>query len=158
VLKFLIRGIGPKILEHVYKIRASRCSMQLVHHFVFDFPKINSMATTHSVHSADVKQDDIVTTENIHSQVDYARNVDAKIVNPLAGIPRDQLRHKVDAFCESYGFRDKRGIFQKGALVAQDPAAFEDVPELAEEDKYHIRREITHKWYVTRDENQRDLH
>ncbi|KAI3606087.1 mfs sugar transporter, partial [Moniliophthora roreri] len=36
--------------------------------------------------------------------------------------------------------------FQKGALVAQDPTAFESLSILTEEDKELLRRETTHKW------------
>lgn len=109
------------------------------------------MASIHSAHTTDVKKDGVVTTENINSSVDYVRNVNATIVNPLEGIPKDQLRHKVDAFCESWGFQDQREYFQKGALIAQNPTTFEDIPELTEDDKYHIRRETTHKWHLPKD-------
>jgi hypothetical protein len=109
------------------------------------------MVSIHSARSQDLKDNDVVTTENINSDINFARNVDAKIVNPLAGIPRDRLRLKVDTFCETWGFQNKCEIFQKGALVAQNPTAFEELSELAEEDKYHIRREITHKWHLPKD-------
>lgn len=39
-------------------------------------------------------------------------------------------------------------VFQRGALVAQKPIAFEEIEELTEEDKYHLRREITHRWHL----------
>lgn len=35
---------------------------------------------------------------------------------------------------------------KKGALVARDPANFENVEELSEEDKVFLRDEVTHKW------------
>ncbi|ORY04477.1 and other transporter-domain-containing protein [Clohesyomyces aquaticus] len=95
-----------------------------------------------------MKEDNVVTTENIDVVVDYTRNVNAKIVNPLVGIPKTRLRDKVDAFCESWGFQEKRETFWKGALVAQNPSDYENIPELLEEDKYHIRREITHRWHL----------
>jgi hypothetical protein len=34
-------------------------------------------------------------------------------------------------------------VFEKGALVAQNPDGFEDIAELDEEDKRQLRREIT---------------
>ncbi|KAF2465801.1 uncharacterized protein BDR25DRAFT_378490 [Lindgomyces ingoldianus] len=104
-----------------------------------------------SIHSTDNKVDNIVTTENIDAAIDYTRNVNAKIVNPLAGIPKDNLRDKVDAFCESWGFQEKREVFWKGALAAQKPTDYENIPELLEEDKYHIRRETTHRWHLPKD-------
>jgi hypothetical protein len=110
------------------------------------------MASTHSVDKKHLQLDDAaVTTENIDNTVDYTHNVNAKIVNPLAGIPRDTLRLKVDAFCESWGFQAKRDIFWKGALAAQNPSTVEELSELEEEDKYHIRREFTHRWHLPKD-------
>lgn len=70
-------------------------------------------------------------------------NSDSRIQNPLAGIPRDVLLQKVDAFTKEKHLEDKSGLFRKAALLAQNPADFENIPELTEEDKYHIRRETT---------------
>ncbi|KAJ7748177.1 hypothetical protein DFH07DRAFT_962247 [Mycena maculata] len=58
-----------------------------------------------------------------------AVTANAKLANPLHGIPREQL------------LRD-------GGLVAQDPlgsicSAFESIDILDEEDNYYLRREIT---------------
>lgn len=36
--------------------------------------------------------------------------------------------------------------FRKGALVAQDPTAFETLDQLSEEDKNVFRRELTNRW------------
>ncbi|CAO2648164.1 Nn.00g090860.m01.CDS01 [Neocucurbitaria sp. VM-36] len=109
------------------------------------------MASLHSTHTINVKEDNTVTTENINSSIDFVRNINANIINPLEGISRDRLRHKVDAFCESWGFQEELEYFQKGALVAQNPDMFEDIPELTEDDKYHIRRETTHRWHLPKD-------
>ncbi|KAJ3534007.1 hypothetical protein NM208_g7722 [Fusarium decemcellulare] len=92
----------------------------------------------------DVAQIEHVTPE------DFARNVDAKIRNPLAGIPRADLRTQVTAFCQDYGFQDKLDVFYRGALAAQNPDAYETVDELTEDDKYFLGREITHKWHLPR--------
>ncbi|KAF2251220.1 hypothetical protein BU26DRAFT_517930 [Trematosphaeria pertusa] len=81
---------------------------------------------------------------------EYSRNVNAKIINPLGGIAKPELLNQVSRFCEAYGLQDKESTFQKGALVAQNPD-FENVPELDEDDKYHLRRENTHKWHLTKD-------
>lgn len=32
--------------------------------------------------------------------------------------------------------------------MAQEPAAFEQLEELTEDDKYHLRRETTHRWHL----------
>ncbi|PVI01711.1 hypothetical protein DM02DRAFT_717722 [Periconia macrospinosa] len=106
------------------------------------------MASIHSVDKKALGVDNVVTTENIESTVDYNRNVNARIVNPLAGISRGALRFKVDGFCDSWGFQEKREIFWKGALAAQNPDIVDELPELNDEDKHHIRREVTHKWHL----------
>lgn len=70
-----------------------------------------------------------------------------RVVNPLSGIPKDILFYQVSRFCTDHGLQDKEHIFKKGALVAQSPDDFEHLEELDENDKYHLRREITSKSY-----------
>lgn len=41
---------------------------------------------------------------------------------------------------------DKTALLQKGALVAQDPPAFEQVAELDEVERDALRNEVLHKW------------
>ena len=50
---------------------------------------------------------------------------------------------KVESFVKDKGFEEKLELFQKGALVAQNPKDFENIPELTEADKEVIRRETT---------------
>ena len=69
----------------------------------------------------------------------------SRIINPLSGIPKEDLRAQVAQFCSQNGLEDKETEFQKGALVAQNPTDFETLIELDENDKYHLRREITSK-------------
>lgn len=52
----------------------------------------------------------------------------------------------VETFCNTHGFADEVDLFKKGALVAQNPASFEDLPMLTEDDRYWLRREITNRW------------
>ncbi|KAL1638461.1 hypothetical protein SLS56_000270 [Neofusicoccum ribis] len=85
------------------------------------------------------------------TSIDYNRNVAARILNPLAGISREELLLKVSAFCVDAGLQEHLSVFQKGALVAQNPQDFEKISELDEEDKYHLRREISHKWRLPKD-------
>ncbi|KAF7307941.1 MFS domain-containing protein [Mycena kentingensis (nom. inval.)] len=73
-----------------------------------------------------------------------------KLDNPLRGISREQLLRDVELFAEEKGLTDLLPELQKGALVAQNPAAFESVDLLTEDDKYHIRRETTHRYSQTR--------
>lgn len=66
-----------------------------------------------------------------------------RILNPLAGVSKNDLFDRVLRFCQEYGFQEHVETFQKGALVAQNQKGFEDLPELTEEDKYHLKRETT---------------
>ena len=50
---------------------------------------------------------------------------------------------KVELFVKDKGFEEKLELFQKGALVAQNPNDFENISELTEADKEVIRRETT---------------
>ena len=68
----------------------------------------------------------------------------------MQGLTRKQLHEDVTAFCQEYGFQDKAETFFKGALVAQNPEHYETIPELTEEEKYYLRREVTHKWSLPR--------
>lgn len=69
-----------------------------------------------------------------------------RIINPLAGIPREELFDQVNRFVREKGLEDKEDIFRKGALVAQSPSDYEDIKDLTDDDKYHLRREKTRKY------------
>ena len=69
-----------------------------------------------------------------------------KLANPLTGIPHDQLMDDASEFAKSHGLGHLEQEFRKGALVAQDPTAFESLSQLTEEDKGILRRELTHRW------------
>ncbi|KAJ6536340.1 hypothetical protein B0H19DRAFT_962966 [Mycena capillaripes] len=84
-------------------------------------------------------------------QINLVNNVNARIQNPLHGIPKARLLAQVEEFVGEKGFDANLKLFQKGALLAQNPKTFESIPELDEEDKAAIRREITHKWSQPRD-------
>ncbi|KAJ7828749.1 hypothetical protein B0H14DRAFT_3718427 [Mycena olivaceomarginata] len=73
----------------------------------------------------------------------------AKLANPLHGISREQLMRDVDRFVEEKGLQHLSAELRKGALVAQDPQSFESIDILDEDDKYHLRREITHRYSQT---------
>ncbi|KAL8879056.1 MAG: hypothetical protein Q9192_008313, partial [Flavoplaca navasiana] len=78
--------------------------------------------------------------------VDLNRNVTARIQNPLAGIPRSTLFQNVEDFALEVGMTGQTSLLQKGALVAQDPPAFESVELLDEVEKGALRNEVLHKW------------
>ena len=48
-------------------------------------------------------------------------NVDAKLANPLQGIPQDKLIANAARFARHHGLEDLTEDFKKGALVAQEP-------------------------------------
>ena len=75
-----------------------------------------------------------------------ARNLNAKLANPLSGVSHEQLMADAAIFAGTHDLAEYTETIQKGALVAQDPAAFESLPLLTEEDRVALRREITHKW------------
>ena len=46
--------------------------------------------------------------------------------------------------------QDMIPLLRKGALVAQDPPAFEQISELDEEEREALRNEVLHKWRAPR--------
>ncbi|KAJ4291422.1 hypothetical protein N0V88_006015 [Collariella sp. IMI 366227] len=81
--------------------------------------------------------------------VDLNRNLEARIKNPLEGLSYDELMSRVEVFAYEKGLTEYIPLLRKGALVAQDPNAFDDIsgPEaLDDEEKEILRREIEHKW------------
>ena len=100
------------------------------------------------------KRDDSISDEHtekksrIHSGgVDIVHdNVNALLANPLAGIPQDQLMLDGENFARQYGLAHLTDEFRKGAVLAQDPLAFEHIDILTSEEKNALRREQTHRW------------
>lgn len=103
--------------------------------------KQTNMADTKNDHSVEYVEDDLIKDPH-----QLRSNVNAEIRNPLSGLSEAELHSQVVTFCERYDFNDKIDTFQQAALVAQRPNDFENIPQLSEDDKYHLRRETTHKW------------
>ncbi|KAF5361194.1 hypothetical protein D9758_009026 [Tetrapyrgos nigripes] len=78
-------------------------------------------------------------------------NVNAKIQNPLYGIPKEKLLHQVEEFTREKGLDEHVAVFKKGALIAQNQKDFENMAELDESDKAILRREVTHRWDQPKD-------
>ncbi|KAI0160002.1 hypothetical protein GGR52DRAFT_582669 [Hypoxylon sp. FL1284] len=81
--------------------------------------------------------------------VDINENPEARIKNPLKGIPREKLMRDVEAFAQEKGLTEHIPLLRKGALVAQNPHDFEDQDgdeALDEAEKVALRDEITHRW------------
>jgi hypothetical protein len=66
--------------------------------------------------------------------------------NPLAGISREDLMRDVTDFCTKFNLTDHLDDFKKGALVSQNPFKIAEMPELTEDDRYNLTREVTNKW------------
>lgn len=94
----------------------------------------------------DVKKSEDETSFHENTTQESTENINVKLANPLAGIPHQQLMLDGENFAKSHGLGHLSELFQKGALVAQDPLAFETLPLLTGEEKEALRREITHKW------------
>ncbi|KAL6246773.1 hypothetical protein RBB50_006080 [Rhinocladiella similis] len=74
------------------------------------------------------------------------KNLDAKISNPLADIPREQLLKDVEEFAARTGMTDEVELIKKGALVAQNPGNYENVTDLDDEERDALHVEVTKKW------------
>ncbi len=75
--------------------------------------------------------------------------INSRIQNPLAGIPHDILLRDVEAFINEKGLSEHALLFQKGALVAQDPTNYEDLSGAHQLDTTEVddlRNEVLHKW------------
>ncbi|RFU33303.1 hypothetical protein B7463_g3020, partial [Scytalidium lignicola] len=73
-------------------------------------------------------------------------NVTGEIVNPLAGIPKDQLLQDVEAFAKDNDMTEILPVLRKGALVAQSPHHIDEMHELDDEDRRILHEEVTHRW------------
>ena len=74
-------------------------------------------------------------------------NINAVLANPLAGIPQEQLMLDGENFARQYGLGHLTNEFQKGAILAQDPFAFEGLNILNQEEKDALMKEQTHRWH-----------
>jgi sugar porter (SP) family MFS transporter len=85
--------------------------------------------------------------------VDLNANTEAKIKNPLLGIPHDVLMRDVEEFARDKGLEEHLPLLRKGALVAQNPTEWEDIKgehALNDEEREWLRIEQEHKWRVPR--------
>ncbi|KAF3065381.1 putative polyol transporter 6 [Daldinia childiae] len=81
--------------------------------------------------------------------VDLNANLEAKIKNPLKGIPREKLMRDVEAFAHEKGLVEHIPILRRGALVAQNPHDFDDLSgeeALDEAEKKALHDEVLHRW------------
>ncbi|KIJ23904.1 hypothetical protein M422DRAFT_275428 [Sphaerobolus stellatus SS14] len=90
--------------------------------------------------------DKLSEKEQQPGHVNINNNLSAKIQNPLAGIPREQLLADVDRFAAERELSDIAPLLRRGALVAQNPPAFESITELLPEEREALRNEVLHRW------------
>jgi MFS family permease len=66
----------------------------------------------------------------------------------LKGITKPDLQAQTARFCRENGLAGKEDTFYRGALAAQSPNDWQNIPELTDDDRYHLLRETTHKWHL----------
>lgn len=71
----------------------------------------------------------------------------AHLANVLASISREELLAGVDDFVDKHGLQEHRETFRKGALVAQRPHEYNDIPELSKSERETLAHEHKHKWH-----------
>lgn len=64
------------------------------------------------------------------SIVAMTKNVTGEIRNPLARLSKDQLMTNVESFAQKNDMMKELPLLRKGALIAQNPADFENMEEL----------------------------
>ncbi|KII92492.1 hypothetical protein PLICRDRAFT_172579 [Plicaturopsis crispa FD-325 SS-3] len=95
----------------------------------------------------DTSREEVVFDKEEQNQhVNLNSNISAKIQNPLAGISRDALMSQVADFAAEKDLSDLLPLLQRGALIAQDPPAFEEITELEPLEREALRNEVLHKW------------
>lgn len=84
---------------------------------------------------------------------DLNENLEARIKNPLAGIPKRELFAQVEEFAHEKGLVEHIPILRKGALVAQDPDRYDEISgaeKLTDEECEALKNEVEHRWRVPR--------
>ncbi|CAK3833275.1 MFS sugar transporter like [Lecanosticta acicola] len=79
-------------------------------------------------------------------RINLNQNLDAKISNPVAEIPSDELLRDVEIFADEKGLHDKVEMIKKGVLVAQDPTKFEQLTILQSDEKEALPQEAASRW------------
>jgi len=116
---------------------------------------------------ANEKMADEDSLKQFETHLDLNSNIQARIKNPLAGIPRAHLLRNVEIFAQEKDLTEELPALSKGAVckssqigihnvqcahttlhkqVAQNPADFETLDVLDDSDRDIIRYEYAHKW------------
>ncbi|KAG1810458.1 uncharacterized protein HD556DRAFT_1223472 [Suillus plorans] len=89
------------------------------------------------------------STSHMDAETRAIANADAKLSNPLRGIPHDRLMADIEIFAQERGLTHLLPELKKGALVAQDPTCYNRLDMFSEDDKRILTEEVTHKWRQT---------
>nr|SIP56020.1 putative Sugar Porter [Yarrowia alimentaria] len=105
----------------------------------------------HASHSSDHIEHLNEKESNAHNELVVSKSATSsasQVVdeNPLKRYTQAELVDIARKFAVDNDLEDKADAFIKGALVAQNPDAFEQLEELDDNDRYWLNREITHKW------------
>lgn len=77
-------------------------------------------------------------------------NVTGEIRNPLIGVPREALFEDVEQFASENGLTDILPLLKRGALLAQDPNAYESIEGLEDTERHELGLEQTKRWHHPR--------
>lgn len=72
--------------------------------------------------------------------------LNVKLANPLAGFLHQELQEKGALYAREHGLEEYQEEFKKGAMLAADPKAYNDLPLLTDEDRKVLDDEIHQKW------------
>ncbi|KAJ5547923.1 hypothetical protein N7513_005157 [Penicillium frequentans] len=87
------------------------------------------------------------SAEKAHvEKVSLQNNVSARIKNPLADLTTEQVLRDVEEYAQEHQLSDILPELRKGALVARDPAEYESVPGLTQDEIEALRDEVLHRW------------
>lgn len=82
----------------------------------------------------------------IPHDVGYRANLRFRLVNPLAGVSKDDLMRQVEHFAVEKDLLDILPILQKGACVAQASVPLAEVEELEPDELDCLQHELKHRW------------
>ncbi|CCA67930.1 related to myo-inositol transport protein ITR1 [Serendipita indica DSM 11827] len=102
--------------------------------------------TTSDGHHSPNEKGKLAQHDELDEKARHLQLVNAKLANLLMGKSKAEIIADVNEWTKEHGMEDLVETFRKGALVAANPAGFEELDELSEEDKTNLRRETTHKW------------
>ena len=74
-------------------------------------------------------------------------DLNAKLANPLADCSHAELQEMGARYAQEHDLGQFADDFRKGAMLAQDPLAFETVPLLTDVERLILRWEVTHRWH-----------